>query len=75
MRELKEKIDEGTNILMGRVVRTMDNLVHRTDSLFTANVISYLLLSKFRLPQLEKFNGTRNPLDHLKTYKIIMYLQ
>ncbi|XP_058211651.1 uncharacterized protein LOC131323829 [Rhododendron vialii] len=30
---------------------------------------------KFKMPQLETFNGSTDPLDHLETYKSLMHLQ
>ena len=37
--------------------------------------MNYLLPPKFRLPQLESFDGLRDPLDHIKSFKTLMLLQ
>uniref|UniRef100_A0A2N9H5N8 Uncharacterized protein n=1 Tax=Fagus sylvatica TaxID=28930 RepID=A0A2N9H5N8_FAGSY len=46
-----------------------------TDSPFTKMVISFPLPSKFRMPSLEIFDGSKDPLDHLESFKTVMCLQ
>ena len=53
----------------------LDDLVNRTDSPFTASVNSLPLPSKFRMPQIDSYDGVKDPLDHLETFKTLMYLQ
>ena len=53
---------------------SMDTLVQQTESPFMAEVLHFPLLEKFRMPQVEAFNGTRDPVDHLNTYKNQMEL-
>ena len=53
----------------------LDELVHWTDSLFIAPVTSFLLLPKFRMPQVEAYNESKDPLDHLESFKTFMHLQ
>uniref|UniRef100_A0A2N9FLD8 Uncharacterized protein n=1 Tax=Fagus sylvatica TaxID=28930 RepID=A0A2N9FLD8_FAGSY len=38
-------------------------------------VISFPLPSKFRMPSLETFDGSKDPLDHLESFKTVMCLQ
>ena len=59
----------------GRATRNLDTLVHRTDSSFTETVISFPLPSKFRIPSLENFDGTKDPLNHLESFKTMICLQ
>ena len=63
------------NTLKGRVSNDLDDLVHRTDSPFTTTVNSFLLPQKFRMPQIESYDGAKDPLDHLETFKTLMHLQ
>ena len=63
------------NALKGRVSSDLDDLVNRTDSPFTAPVNSFPLLSKFRMPQIDSYDRVRDPLNHLETFKTLMYLQ
>ena len=53
----------------------LDDLVNRTDSPFTAFVNSFLLLHKFRMPQIDSYNGVKDSLEHLETFKTLMHLQ
>ena len=53
---------------------SMDTLVQQTESPFTADVLHFPLPAKFRIPQVEAFDGTRDPVDHLNTYKNQMEL-
>ncbi|XP_075674741.1 uncharacterized protein LOC142643912 [Castanea sativa] len=63
------------NALRGQVSSDLDELVHWTDSPFTASVTSFPLPSKFRMPQVEAYNKSRDPLDHLESFKTLMHLQ
>ena len=61
-------------IVRGRAPDTMDTLVQQTESSYTAEVLHFPLPAKFRKPQVEAFDGTRDPVDHLNTYKNQMEL-
>ena len=58
----------------GRVPDSMDTLVQQTESPFTAEVLHFPLLAKFRMPQIEAFDGVNDLVDHLNTYKNQMEL-
>ena len=68
MEELRSAIKEKTD-------RSVDKMVRATDSPFTAAVLECPVPSKFRLPQLEPFDGLRDPQDHLNTFKMTLGLQ
>ena len=55
---IREKIDWG-----------LDRMVRRTNLPFTTAVLECLVPSKFCLPQLESFDGLKDLLDHLNTFK------
>ena len=55
--------------------RSVDRMVRVTDLPFTTAVLECPVLSKFRLPQLEPFNGLKDPQDHLNTFKTMLGLQ
>ena len=61
-------------VVRGRAPDTMDTLVQQTESPFIAEVLHFPLPEKFRMPQVEAFDGTRDPADHLNTYKNQMEL-
>ena len=56
-------------VVKGRAPDSMDTLVQQTESLFTPEVLHSPLPTKFRMPQIEAFDGTKNPIDHLNIYK------
>ena len=58
----------------GRAPVSMDALVQQTESSFTVGVLHFPLPAKFRMPQIETFDGTKDPVDHLNTYKNQMEL-
>lgn len=74
MQMMKEKMYMMMNAMMGRVSTNLDELVHRTDSPFTVEVTSFLLLAKFRMPQVEANDRLKDPLNHLELFKTIMHL-
>ena len=53
---------------------SMDALVQQTESSFTAGVLHFPLPAKFKMPQIETFDGMKDPIDHLNTYKNQMEL-
>uniref|UniRef100_A0A2N9GBC9 Integrase catalytic domain-containing protein n=1 Tax=Fagus sylvatica TaxID=28930 RepID=A0A2N9GBC9_FAGSY len=58
-----------------RAAKHLDDLVHTMDSPFTKAIIFFPLPSKFRMPSLETFDGSKDPLDHLESFKTVMCLQ
>lgn len=69
-----DRMDLMMNAIKGRKA-THDGLVHFIDSPFIARVTSCPLPPKFRMPSLETYDGTKDPLDHLKSFKTLMHLQ
>ena len=53
MQAMKEQMEVMMNALKGRVSSDLNDLVNRTDSLFTAPVNSFPLPSKFCMPQID----------------------
>ena len=66
MEEMKENM---------RRANLIEDLVHRTDSPFTAPINGHPLPSKFKLPSLDSYDGTRDPFDHTATFKTTMHFQ
>ena len=73
-RNLQQELSRVKEVVKGRVLDTMDTLVQQTESPFTAEVLRYPLPTKFRMPQVEAFDGIKDPVDHLNTYKNQMEL-
>ena len=74
MQVMKEQMEVMMNALKGRVSSGLDDLVNRIDSPFTISVNSFPLPQKFRMPQIESYDGVKDPLDHLETFKTLMHL-
>ena len=72
---MKEQMDFMMNAFRGRVSSDLNDLVHRTDSPFTASVTTFPLPPKFRMPQVESYDRSKDPLDHLESFKTLMHLQ
>ena len=68
-RSLQQELGRVKEVVKGRALDTMDTLVQQTESPFTAEVLRYPLPAKFRMPQVETFDGVKDPVDHLNTYK------
>ena len=58
-----------------RRANLVDDLGHRTDSPFTASINSYPLPPKFKMPSLDSYDGTGDPVDHIASFKTTMHLQ
>lgn len=66
MREMGDSIRGRTHI---------DDLIHKTNSTFTVSIITHPLPPKFKMPTLDSYYGTRDPCDHIATFKSMMHLQ
>ena len=62
------------DVVKGRAPNSMDTLVQQTESPFTAEVLHFPLPAKFRMPQIEAFDGAKDLVDHLNMYKNQMEL-
>ena len=75
MQAMKEQIEVKINAFKGRVSSDLDDLLNRTNSPFTTTVNTFPLPQKFHMPQIESYDGVKNPLDHLETFKTLIHLQ
>ena len=57
-----------------RRANPVEDLVHQTDSPFTASINGHPLPAKFKMPSLDSNDGTRDPCDHIATFKTTMHL-
>ena len=72
---MRRKMDKLRNVVKDRAVENLDRMIQRTDSPFTIKMLNHPLPPKFRLPQLESFDGLRDPLNHIKSFKTLIFLQ
>ena len=75
MQSLRRELDEVKNAMKGKTTMNLDGMLKRTDSPFTASVLECPLPPKFRLSQLEFYDETKEPLDHIGAFKTILNLQ
>ncbi|XP_030930996.1 uncharacterized protein LOC115956862 [Quercus lobata] len=75
LREMRKEMDELRSAIKEKTDRSVDKMIRATDSPFTAAVLDCPVPSKFRLPQLEPFDGLKDPQDHLNTFKTTLGLQ
>ena len=73
-KNLQQELSCVKEVVRGRAPDTMDTLVQQTESPFMAEVLHFPLPAKFRMPQVEAFDGVKDPIDHLITYKNQMEL-
>nr|XP_023898471.1 uncharacterized protein LOC112010353 [Quercus suber] len=72
---MRKEMDELRNAIKEKTNWSMDRMVRATDLPFTTVVLECPVPSKFRLPQLEPFDGLKDPQDHLNTFKTTLGLQ
>ena len=73
MDQMKKVIDEMRENM--RRTNPVEDLVHQTDSPFTASINGHPLSPKFKMPSLDSYDGMRDPFDHIATFKTTMHLQ
>ena len=67
--DIQQELSHMKETVKGRAPVSMDALVQQTESPFTAKVLHFPFTVKFKMPQIETFDGTKDPVDHLNTYK------
>ena len=70
---MRKELDEVKSTM--KTVVNLDGMLKRTNSPFTAKVLECPLPPKFKLPQLEVYNGMKDPPDHIGAFKTILNLQ
>ena len=67
--DIQQELSYMKEAVKGRAPVSMDAPVQKTESPFTAGLLHFPLSAKFRMPQIETFDGTKDLIDHLNTYK------
>ena len=73
-RDVQQEISHMKVVVKGRTPVSIDALVQQTESPFITRVLHFPLPAKFRMAQIETFDRTKDPIDHLNTYKNQMEL-
>ena len=72
---MRKEMDELNSVMKDKGGENLDVMIRRTDSPFTNEVLNRPLPPKFYLPQLESYDSSKDPLDHIKSFKTLMLLQ
>ena len=75
MKNMRKELDEVKNTMKGKTTVNLDGMIKRTNSPFTSSILECPLPPKFRSPQLEVYDSTKDPLDHIGAFKTILNLQ
>ena len=75
LRNMRKEMDELKSAMKDKGEENLDGMIRRTDSPFTTKVLNHPLLPKFCLPQLESYDGSKDPLDHIESFKTLMLLR
>ena len=73
MDQMRKVMDEMRENM--RRANPVEDLVHRTDSPFTASINGHPFPPKFKMPSLDSYDGTHDPFNHIATFKTTMHLQ
>ena len=69
LRNMRKEVDELKSAMKDKGKENLDGMIQRMDSSFTIEVLNCPLPPKFRLPELESYNGSKDPLDHIESFK------
>ena len=67
---MSKEIEELKNASKDKGEENLDGIIQRMNSPFTNEVLNHPLPPKFCLPQLESYDGSKDPLDHIESFKI-----
>ena len=72
---MMKEMDELKSAMKDKGGENLDGMIQRTDSPFTNEVLNRPLPPKFCLPQLNSYDGAKDPLNHIESFKTLMLLQ
>ena len=74
LRNIRKEMDKLKKAIKDKGGENLDGMIRRTNSPFTTEVLNRPLSPKFHLPQLESHDGSKDPLDHIESFKTLMLL-
>ena len=75
LHSMKREMDELRSTVKDKTIENLYKMIRRTNSPFTIEVLNRPLPPKFQLPQLKSYDGSKDPLDHIKSFKTLIHLQ
>ena len=67
LRNMRKEMDKLKSAMKDKGGENLDGMIWSTDSPFTSEVLKCPLPPKFFLPQLESYDGSKYPLDHIES--------
>ena len=74
LHNMRKEMDKLKSTVKDKAVENLDEMIRRIDSPFTTEVLNHPLPPKFYLPQLESYDGSKDLLDHIESFKTLMLL-
>ena len=75
LHNMMKEMDELKSAMKDKGGENLDGMIQRTDSPFTNEVLNRPLPPKFCLPQLNSYDGAKDPLNHIESFKTLILLQ
>ena len=75
LHDMRKEMDELKSAMKDKGEENLDGMIRRTDSPFTIEVLNCPFPQKLCLPQLESYDGSKDPLDHIESFMTFMLLQ
>ena len=75
LHNMKKEMDKLKSSMKDKGGENFDRMIRRIDSPFITEVLNRPFPPKFRLPQLESYDYSKDLLDHIETFKTLMLLQ
>ena len=75
LHNVRKEMDELKSAMKDKGGENLDEMIWRMDSPFTNEVLNRPFPPKFRLPQFESYDSSKDPLDHIESLKTLTLLQ
>ena len=72
LHNMRKEMNELKSAMKHKGGENLDGMIQRMDSPFTTEVLNHPLPQKFHLPQLESYDGSKDPLNHIESSKTLM---
>ena len=74
LHNMRKEVDKLKRAMKDKGGENLDGMIRKTDPPFTNEVLKSPLPPKFYFPQLESYDGSKDPLDHIESFKTLMLL-
>ena len=74
LRNMRKEMDKLKSAMKDKGRENLDGMIRRIDSPVTIEVLNCPFPLKFHLPQLESYDSSKDPWDHIESFKTLMLL-